>query len=171
MDSFLEYLVKKKSDGKDVALRIGIILLAVLVSLVVFAIFVSISYLRAFSFFAVLCIGYGAYILLSRMDIEYEYIFTNGELDIDIIRGRRLRKRLTTVKCKDIRIMEKTENVVAKKPSGEKNICAVYNFKMGEIYKIECMDKSGKDKTIFFQPPENLVKEMRKYNPANIKAE
>lgn len=168
MDSFLEYLMIKKSTGKDIALRVGIILLAVLLSLVIFTVFMAVSILRSFSFFAVLCIGYLAYIFISRMSVEYEYIFTNGDLDIDIIRGRKFRKRMTSIKCKNIRIMEQTQEIAAKTKNGEKAINAVYNPKMGRIYKIEASKDSGKDVLIFFQPPEKLVSEMKKYNPRNI---
>jgi len=168
MDSFLEYLMVKKLSGKDLALRACIIFFAVLLSLIVFVVFLAVSFLRSFSCFAVLCIGYLAYILVTRQSIEYEYIFTNGDLDIDIIRGRKFRKRLTSIKCKNIRIMEKTEEILAKTPTGEKTINAVYNPKMGEIYKIEAAKGEGKDVLIFFQPPEKLIAEMKKYNPRNI---
>jgi len=169
MDSFLEYLVKKKCTGKDIAIRIGIIAAAVLVSMIVFLLFMAVEFLRSFSFFAVLCVGYGAYLLITRMDIEYEYIFTNGELDIDVIRGKKFRKRMVSIECKNIRIMEKAENVVSKNSNGDKNICAVYNLANGGIYKVEVINEGGgKDKVIYFQPPENLVKEMKKYNPRNI---
>ena len=168
MDSFLEYLMIKKLTGKDIALRAALVFLAVLLSLIIFVAFMTFRILRPFSFFAVLCIGYLAYILITRQSIEYEYIFTNGHLDIDIIRGRKFRKRLTSIKCKNIRIMEKTETISAKTATGEKAIVAVYNPSMGEIYKIEAAKGEGKDVLIFFQPPEKLINEMKKFNPRNI---
>lgn len=171
MDSFLEYLMKKQSTGAEIALKIGVVLLATLLSCVVFLIFMSVSFLRSFSFFAVLCIGYIAYILISRMSVEYEYIFTNGDLDIDIIKARKYRKRLITVKCKNIRIMEKTTEIANKTRMGDKAVNAVYNPALGEIYKIEATVKDGKEALVFFQPTEKLVAEMRKFNPVNIKAE
>ena len=169
MDSFLEYLMLKKSTGKDIALKALIVFLAVLLSLIVFSIFAVLPALRAFTFFAILCIGYIAYIVITRMTVEYEYIFTNGDLDIDIIRGRRVRKRMITIKCKDIKIMEQTEDIQPKTKTGEKSIIAVYNPDACEIYKIEAINKSGRNVLIFFQPTEKLICEMKKYNPRNIK--
>ena len=171
MDSFLEYLMKKQSTGAEIALKAGIVLLAILLSFIIFVLFMSVTFLRSFSFFAVLCIGYLAYILISRMSVEYEYIFTNGELDIDIIRARKFRKRLITVKCKNIRVMEKATEIADKTRQGDKAINAVYNPALGEIYKIEATVKDGKEALIYFQPTEKLVAEMRKFNPINIKAE
>lgn len=168
MDSFLEYLMAKKPTAKEIILKALVIFFAVFLSLLVFTIFAAVAALRAFSFFAVLCIGYLAYIVVTRMSIEYEYIFTNGDLDIDIIRGRKVRKRLISIKCKDIKIMEKTEDIQAKTKTGEKSIIAVYNPNACEIYKIEAVKNGGRDVLIFFQPTEKLVGEMKKFNPRNI---
>ena len=170
MDSFLEYLMIKKNSTSDIFLKIGIVLLAVLLSLVLFVLFVSVSYLRTYSFLVVLLVGYGAYVLLNRMSVEFEYIFTNGDLDIDIIRGRKSRKRLTSVKCKNIKNMEKVDGTTSKAKTGCKMINAVYNPALGEIYKIEATDKHERDVFILFQPTEKLVAEMKKFNPFNIKA-
>ncbi|MBE7027479.1 MAG: hypothetical protein E7407_00410 [Ruminococcaceae bacterium] len=168
MDIFLEYLMVKKPTAAETAIKIGITTLAIFLSIIVFLLFASVNFLRTFSFFAVLCIGYAAYILVSRMSIEYEYIFTNGDLDIDIIRGRKVRKRLVTIKCRNIRNMEKV-NMISEK--NDKVINAVYNPALGEIYKIEATVKDGREATVLFQPTENLIAEMKKYNSSNIKSQ
>lgn len=170
MDSFLEYLMIKKNSKSDIFLKVGIVILAVILSLLIFVLFVSVAFLRTYAFLAVLFVGYGAYVLLSRMSIEFEYIFTNGDLDIDIIRGRKSRKRLTSLKCKNIKNMEKVASTTLKPKTGCKMINAVYNPELGEIYKIEATDKHERDVYILFQPTENLVSEMKKFNPFNIKA-
>ena len=41
-----------------------------------------------------------------KMSVEYEYIFTNGDLDIDKILGREDRKRRYSVKCADMEFFE-----------------------------------------------------------------
>ena len=168
MDSFLEYLVAKKYTGKDIAIKAVIVFLAVLLSLIAFTIFASISFLRPFSFFAVLCIGYLAYIISARMFIEYEYIFTNGILDIDIIRARRVRKRLASIKCSKISIMEKVNDVVPAEKKNKRTVVAVYNIHSGDIYKIEAQNEKQENLVIYFQPPERLAAEMKKFNPLNI---
>ena len=37
--------------------------------------------------------------LTTKLDVEYEYIFTNGEIDVDKITAQRSRKRLITFRC------------------------------------------------------------------------
>jgi hypothetical protein len=43
---------------------------------------------------------YGGYLLFTNMNVEYEYIVTNGEMDVDKIIARRRRKRLLTVNAR-----------------------------------------------------------------------
>ena len=42
--------------------------------------------------------------------MEYEYIFTNGDLDIDVIYNRSRRKRIFTTNMKDIELMAHIED-------------------------------------------------------------
>ncbi len=50
---------------------------------------------------------YGAYYLFQRLNREYEYIYTGGEVDIDVIYGRSKRQRLITLKPRQVEFMGK----------------------------------------------------------------
>lgn len=97
MDIFIEQIVTKKSTLKDTLLKAGIVLLAIVLSVVFF--FIS-GYFNLLMFGMLLAAGaiYGAFYLLSGFNVEYEYIVTNGEIDIDKILAKRRRKRLISVK-------------------------------------------------------------------------
>ena len=100
MDVFVEYMVKKQNTGKDILLKfvyaflgVAIMLLALLLSPILGA-FASLGFLLG-------CAAiYGAYYLISSMNVEYEYIITNGEMDVDKIIARRRRKRLLTANAR-----------------------------------------------------------------------
>lgn len=47
---------------------------------------------------------YGAYLLMSMQNIEYEYILTNSEIDIDKIMSKKARKRIASFDFKEINI-------------------------------------------------------------------
>lgn len=100
MDVFLEYMVKKQTTGTEVLLKIVYALLAAL--LLVGSFFLS-PFLGMFSMIATL-IGFGsvfgAYYLITSMNVEYEYIITNGEMDVDKIIARRRRKRMLTANAR-----------------------------------------------------------------------
>ena len=54
----------------------------------------------------ILCgIIFGLYFLFRRNFVEYEYIFTNGDIDIDKITGKSRRKRQLSFNCSNIEMM------------------------------------------------------------------
>jgi len=100
MDNYCEFIVKKKNGGKEMALRA----LIVIGALILFAVMIYLgSLIPAFSMVTtLLAFGalYGGYILITNMSVEYEYIVTNGEMDVDKIVAKRKRKRLLTVNAR-----------------------------------------------------------------------
>lgn len=100
MDHYNEQLVRKLSEPKDLAIRVLIIFLTLAV------IFITIAAALIFAFpLIIVAVGacYLAYLLMGNTFIEYEYIVTNNDLDIDKISGKRKRKRLITVKLNTVR--------------------------------------------------------------------
>lgn len=95
MDNICEQLVEKSRTGSDKAKAVLIILGMALVA----AVLLFLAFITGFLVFLLLAgaaVAGGIY-LLNGMEIEYEYIITNNELDIDKIIGRRKRKRMITV--------------------------------------------------------------------------
>lgn len=95
MDNICEQLVSKTRTGADTAkiigIMIGTILLASVFMFIVLAFGLTVMILPSVG---VLALGIW---LLSGVNIEYEYIITNNEMDIDKIIGRRKRKRMITI--------------------------------------------------------------------------
>ena len=100
-DVFKEQMVKKAATGKNTALRFGIVALAVIILFIC----MNIPVVQPFWIFIAAAVGFGAYVLITRQNIEYEYIFTNGELDIDAIYNKNSRKRLFSSSVKQFEIM------------------------------------------------------------------
>ncbi len=94
MDTYSEQLVLKRSTGADKLKAVLISIAAVL--LASFVMFLAITLSFTFVIPAVLIL-FGAIWYLGNMNIEYEYIITNNEMDIDKIIGRRKRKRMITL--------------------------------------------------------------------------
>lgn len=97
MDTFLEQIIKIRLDGKAK----GYIIAIILVDLLLVAGIIALSFLfaPAFLFLILVAVVYGSYKLLSAVSVEFEYIFTNGDLDVDKITARSSRKRMVSVKC------------------------------------------------------------------------
>ena len=108
MDVFFEQIIPIKKTGKTVALFLGIWVLAALLSALVFVL------LGSFSLIFIFGIGYGTYILSSKLNVEYEYIITNGILDIDKITNKSSRKRMISVDLGGVTRLEKFNDAVDK---------------------------------------------------------
>jgi len=98
-DVFKEQIVKRKSTVKDAAIRVCLIILVVLIF------FISFMIIPAFAVIITAAAGFGAMFLMSFLRVEYEYVFTNGELDIDAIYNRARRKRQLSANVKEFDIM------------------------------------------------------------------
>lgn len=96
MDIYKEQLVTKKNTSKDLFKKFCVLFGAlVLILACIFVLPIS----GQFYIFPLLVIAGVIYALFSYyplLNTEYEYIFTNGDLDVDKIMGKAKRKRLAT---------------------------------------------------------------------------
>jgi hypothetical protein len=100
MDVFIEQIIERKPDSRDILLKICVIMAtAMLCGIFLVAAFMF-SALPMISLFALAVIAGIIWLgvhFLRGLSIEYEYILTNKDLDIDKIMGRRKRKRMITL--------------------------------------------------------------------------
>ncbi|MBE6758190.1 MAG: hypothetical protein E7552_06565 [Ruminococcaceae bacterium] len=92
MDLFVEQLIREKRGGRYFFAVFGLSVAALV--LLTLAVMMGGMLLA----FAVVGIGYGWYWCTAMLLTEYEYCVTNGDIDIDRIRGKRRRLRLVSVR-------------------------------------------------------------------------
>lgn len=165
MDIFLEKIVKRKRTAADIAITVGIIVLALILIMIVG----SFSFLQSLWPLFAVGIGYLAYMFIRGRNIEYEYIVTNGDLDIDMIIAQRKRKRIFSANCKDF-------DIVAKMTSGQydhnmqsikKRINAVSSIESQDVYFIS-MTKDSEKVLVFFEPHPKMLDSFKKYIPRKV---
>ncbi len=169
MDTFIEYIVKKKKDTKDY-----IIMAATVLGLIVLALACLIFNRMLFGipFILLVFAVWGSYFIFTSRNIEYEYILTNSELDIDKIVARRSRKRVITINFKEIEVCAKTDNPNFKHNLDNKaNVTRTEylqgNMKSENVYFVDFTGGSGKTR-VFFEPNERILNELKKINPRCI---
>lgn len=101
-DIFIEYLVKKQGNIQTTLLKLLIVLGTVIVLIAAFLFGGALGSLSFLVPLIVIGAVYGAYYLITSMNIEFEYAVTNGELDIDQIISQRKRKRIISIDCKAV---------------------------------------------------------------------
>lgn len=129
-DVFKEQLVKKESNAKNALIKGGVIGATLLIFLILSAFNSNPLVSAVFPFVFLALIG-GAYFLFTMQNVEYEYIYTNGELDIDRITNRSRRKRVFS---SDIRAMEIVAHIEDKDYANEfANLQKTMDFSSGKI--------------------------------------
>ena len=187
-DVFMEHLVKKQrttADKVKIGLIIGGGILVTLVLLAVLFVFAAAfagvdggnAALRQMIFTVGLLLiagaWYGAYLLINGRSIEYEYIVTNNELDIDKVLAKKGRKHLVTVDIQEAQLMARTDdenyNAVYKNPPEGVKVLD-YSALSPEYltYFIDCT-VDEKRTIVVFQPPQKMVDALWKYNPRAVK--
>lgn len=162
-DIFKEQLVNRKRTLKDGMISALIVIGAILVVLAV-SIFIPQVLLVA-----VMIVAYGAYWLIQRQDIEYEYILTNGDLDIDKIMNKSKRKRVLSVSVKNFVAMAHVEDT--EHAHELNNFEKTLDYSSGEIkpntYAALFNHNNQKVKMIF-EPNEEIIKGIFHYIPRKL---
>lgn len=175
MEDVLEYLRPKKTTGLDNMKKLWLVLATVLVCMVIMTVFPMMGqYMSSLVLVAVVIVVYVLIVLLRRLNIEYEYILVDGVLDVDVIRGKRSRKRLVSITCREIELMAWSKNPDHRAEFFDKSITkqyrAVFDSKKGGVYRI-LFRENGEKVCLSFQPPADFLEAMKKTNPRNIHVE
>jgi len=172
MDIFCEYIVKKKKETSDYLKILGVILGALILSyLVVGLVYSFLTFLAGFSFVFVIGIFYYAYKLIKNSSIEYEYILTNNELDIDKIIAKSARKRMLTVNFREIEICANIHDESKRNEynnSTDKTILKYYGDKDSlNLYFVDFYDGNN-NMRLLFEPNEKIIKGIKTVNPGKV---
>ncbi len=184
MDLFMEYLVQKKKDTKDKLLITGLILGGIILTIVLFYLMLVVrvnseaqsvigQMVFSIGFLLVAGVWYGVYLLKGMMNIEYEYIVTNNELDIDKVMSKRGRKHLITVDVKNVKLMARTDDeacndVYKNPPQGVKVFdYGAMNENLSTFFADCTIDETRT--IVVFQATEKMIDALWKYNPRAIK--
>ena len=187
-DIFLEHLVQKKKTSVDNIRTICIITGGVVISLGMLALIFVLA--MAFSspdgsgggarqivftvgLLLIAAVWYLIIYLLNSFKVEYEYIVTNNELDIDKVLAKKGRKHLVTVDIHNAELMARIDDpefnsVYKNPPEGVKVLNYSAMSDTGFTYFIDCT-VDEKHAIVLFQPTQKMVEALWRYNPRAVK--
>ncbi len=167
-DVCTEYMVKKKNSVFDWIKQIGIILLSIIVAafIIRFVTFNESDIIRSFmgiGYIIALGIMYLGYKVSCNMSLEYEYILTNGDMDIDKISARSTRKRVVSLKCNEFESFGKYTKGLENGKNFENKIVACDSVDSKDVYY--CISKSAKYGKVFviFNANDKMLKAMKPF--------
>ncbi len=167
MDTFMEKLVTKKKSMADHLITVGIVLAAMLLIMIV--LIIPVLQELGISLIIAAGIAYLGYRLLSSRNVEYEYIVTNGDLDIDKIVSRRKRKRIFSANCKEFDIVAPVRSDSYNRSSQEikKKIDASSSTASTDAW-FASLNYKGEKTIVIFEPDERMLRNFKIYIPRKI---
>lgn len=164
MDTFFEQITAVKKSGKDIAAITGIWLLAFIIC---FLLVLFMGYLGSFSFLLIAGALYGAFKLSCRFNVEYEYIVTNGTMDIDKIINKSSRKRVLSFELATVSRLEKFNQGLLSSVNS-KEIVTACNLNDPEAYLMVSSTEGNGTSYLIFAPDERVRGAIVKFVPKFI---
>ncbi len=147
-DFYTEQLIKKKTTGKDIMIKIAMIALTVLSALVVFIFPMGIILPVALIVIDVF--------VFRGLNLEYEYLFVNGDLDIDKIMNKSKRKRVFSMNVADMEVLAPVNAGELMQFQRAKVSDYTSNTGNADVYAMVVLEK-GVHRKILFEPNEEIV--------------
>lgn len=169
-DIFVEQIVPIKNNAKKVTIKMALWTVASLLSvgLIVLAIFKTVL---AFVFLLLAAaILFGAHYLCGQLNVEYEYIITNGEIDIDRIVNKSKRHRMATFNCASVEKIEKFDSIKHKANNDKDKRIYHACTPTSDAYSITVRHPKGGVYTVVIIPDERFKEAMKKYLSYNLKS-
>ena len=144
-DYYTEQLVKKQAGMKDIVIKAALVAVTIVSVLIVFL----------FPFGIILPVILDV-LMFRRLNVEYEYLFVNGDLDIDKIMNKAKRKRMFSANVNDLEILAPADSIEVRQYQKAKT----YNYSSGSgqaaLYALVVSER-GEQKKIIFEPNDTIV--------------
>lgn len=169
MDIFIEQIIRRKRQPMDFV-KVFLCLIAATVIITAMILFNSFSIIGTLIFFAGAALVYVLFNLMTSINLEYEYCFTNGALDVDKIIAARKRKRLTELNARHIEIMASTRNRAFRNYMENRAIKKIYacsSINDTDVFFV-VYTKDGERTMLLFNPNDAIKDGFRRLNPQNV---
>lgn len=170
MDTYLEFMIKQKYTFVKILAVVMLYILATVLSLGVLVVAISSPVIMQFSVFIMAIFYFGAWWISKKLCVEYEYIVTNDELDVDRIIAKNTRKRLLTVSVKKFEEFGIADDEILKKK--DPSIKVILDASIGKDsfnrYYAIFYNKKGEKMLLVFNPTGKMLDLFKIYNPRVI---
>ena len=156
-DVFVEQLIRRERPGGEMLFRLGAIVGGLLL--------IGVAFLLAKGFFPVcfaviVILEFFAFVYTVK---EYEYSFCNGDVDIDMIQGKRRRKTILSVSCRDIQAMGPCDGKPALTGEFTRTLDASISKKHADRWYFITERQDGSRELVYFSPNERILDAFKGY--------
>lgn len=162
-DLYTEVIVKRKTPPKDLILK-GLLIVATLLAVLSFFIFGFLGLI------ILLAVGVADYFLFPSFNVEYEYLYVNGELDVDKIMSKQKRKRVYSANVRELEIMAPTNSHALDYYNNNREI-KTYDFSSlmpdHKTYTMILKGEKGMERVVF-EPNDTILQDMKRFSPREV---
>jgi len=169
MDNFSEQLVKRQRTSSDNVKRTVVIFGGIAVTLLLLAVSVAFlgSLISILGFLLAVAAVYIIVTTIQSLDVEYEYTFTNGELDVDKIIAKRKRTELITAEVRKFTAFGKYTDDIPE-TDDMTVVLTSDNIASHEYYADFAHEEYGSTRLVF-SPDERMLENISKFLPAKLR--
>ena len=172
MDNFAEQLVKKNETGSDKTRRVMMAVVGILftVSLAVLSVLqLGRPSIALLGFILAAAAGYGTYYFVQNTYVEYEYAFTNGELDVDKIIAKKKRREMVSTNVRQFTAFGKYTDDLEE--SDDMTIIFATDNIASHEYYADFNDESVGSARLVFAPDDRMLENITKFLPAKLRSQ
>ena len=162
-DSYKEILIKRNTPVGNKILK------GLLIALAAISIFIGLVFWPLLIVGAVLVVV--CWLFVPKLEVEYEYLYVNGELDIDAIYSKQKRKKMGSYDASELEILA---------PENSHELDSFRNRKDLKVHDYSSMEENAKTfgmvingekgmELIYFDPNEAILKDMQRIAPRSVK--
>lgn len=168
MDSFCEYLVKRKKKTSEKIICVLLIIAALIFSAAALLYLFPLVYslfrdATTLIFPLIVAAWWGCLILIKRYNVEFEYCLTGSEIDVDKIINKKKRMKVMSASLRTMAMVAPVDSVHF--TDTYKNMitvdCSARDEHMRTFFAIYRVD--GQQKCLLFSPNEKMLSHMQLY--------
>lgn len=158
-DFYTEQLVKKRTEFKDIFLKALLTALTIVSVLIVF--------MFPFGIILPIVMIVLDVFMFRRLNVEYEYLYVNGDLDIDKIMNRSKRKRVFTAHVNDLELLAPVKEPELRQYGDAKTFDYSSRNDDARLYALIVIDRGQKTKVIF-EPNDTIIEGFKMLAPRKV---
>ncbi|MCF0135303.1 MAG: hypothetical protein HUJ69_02670 [Lachnospiraceae bacterium] len=165
---FVEQMIKKGSERSDMIRRIYLLVGGALILLLV--VMLGYNAVILAGPVVLVMVALMVWILWRRVAQEYEYVYTEGNIDIDVVYSRTSRKHLFTLDLRKAVLIAPWGSPEAEKVlpgyKFDKTIYAIHDKPGENTYLVIC-EYLSRQTLVYFEPDSRILNHLKNYSPRN----
>lgn len=159
-DSYKEILISRKTPMRDTVLK-GLLIAATALCFIV-------GLVMPLFLIGAIALGILCYFKVPKFDVEYEYLYVNGELDVDAIYSKQKRKRLGSYDMAELEVLAPSESHALDPYRGKLKIKDYTSLDPQKKSYLLIFNKDKGQEMVKFELDDEVLQDIRRIAPRKV---